>query len=66
MRRASGFGLRLLLKAVWPFRAEGLMVSRRFREPELCGFDSRLPDYDGPLGLCSRIEDLTVSFAVWV
>ena len=42
------------------------MVSRRFREPELCGFDSRLPDYDGPLGLCSRIEDLTVSFAVWV
>ena len=26
------------------FRDEGLMVSRRFREPELCGFDSHHPD----------------------
>ena len=25
-------------------RDEGLMVSRRFREPELCGFDSHHPD----------------------
>lgn len=32
------------------------MVSRRFREPELCGFDSRLPDRGGLLGLCSLVD----------
>lgn len=28
-------------------RAEGLMVSRWSGGPELCGFDSRSPDYAG-------------------